>query len=215
VAHERYDKAAKILADIDCHMMLDVGSGGVTPQSGFTIAVDIKRKHGVHVIADASYLPFADSIFECVTAIDVIEHIAPQKRKNALEEMKRVGNTVLIHAPIQDNKLFMGKTGDVLFFDYMKKSLNIVDENTLQHLECGQPSLTELTEHGFNIIQPDWNLNVWLTLMKYRNLPYNFSAPVMTVIYFLFLRKIKNAPFWGAYLIYCNNSKATLRDDMK
>jgi len=204
IAHERYNKVRKLLAKSNCHKILDVGSGETPPLADFTLCIDIKRKAGVKIIADASHLPFCDCTFDCVTAIDVVEHLQPKKRKEAIDEMKRCGKTVLIHTPLQDNKTFMGKTGDILLFQYMKNSRNKVDDNTREHLECGEPHLDELKEHDFKVMQPDWNLNIWLTLMKYRYLPYNFTSPVMTVLYLLALRRMSQPPFWGAYLI-CGN----------
>jgi hypothetical protein len=210
IGHERYHKVAKWLTKANCLTVLDVGSGGTSQLSMAlqVLSVDVKRNAGVDVIADASHLPFRDYTFDCVTAIDMLEHIRPQRRKKAIDEMKRCGKTVLIHTPLQDNKTFMGKTGDIILFNHLKNSLNIVDENTREHIECGEPHLDELKEHDFKVVQPDWNLNIWLTLMKYRYIPYNFTAPVMTVIYLLALRKVNTPPFYGAYLMHSNDAKA-------
>ena len=80
---------------------------------------------------------------------------------------------------------------------------SVDDKSTLEHLECGEPYLDELKEQGFKVVEPDWNLNRWLILMKPRYLLFNFTAPVVAYISsLLVLRKVNNPPFWGAYLIY-------------
>ena len=80
---------------------------------------------------------------------------------------------------------------------------SVDDKSTLEHLECGEPYLDELKEQGFKVVEPDWNLNRWLILMKPRYLLFNFTAPVVAYLSsLLVLRKVNNPPFWGAYLIY-------------
>jgi len=74
---------------------LDVGIGA-SPHTmrnwfalkGEIIGIDIRKDHRPEVLCDAHYLPFKDSIFDNVTASEVLEHmIAPIK---ALNEWRRV-----------------------------------------------------------------------------------------------------------------------------
>lgn len=210
VGHERYCKVAELLTKVDCLTILDIGSGGTSKlgRALQVLSVDVKRKLGVDVVADVLHLPFSDHIFDCVIAIDVLEHIKPSEREKAVNEMKRCGKMVLLHTPLQDDRLFMGRHGDLLLLSFLEKTLHIVDENTLEHLEFGEPRLDELTKQGFRVVEGDWNINLWLLLMKSLYLPTILFAPVMTMLYLLVLRKANNPPFWGAYLISDGNAQS-------
>ncbi len=55
------------------------------------------------VVADATALPFADSAFDAVVSLDVLEHIPQEIRTRALAEMSRVSaRMVLIGCPIDE-----------------------------------------------------------------------------------------------------------------
>ena len=202
VGLERYRNVSKFVSTLNCKTVLDVGSNEWHQLADSTVCVDIKRNAGVTVVADASALPCSDYSFDCVTAVDVIEHITQEKRKKMIDELKRCGKTVLVHAPFDGNSMFLGKHGDLEFFQYLKNSHNLVDENTRQHIECGQPKICELNKQGFKVVKPDWNLNVWFTLMKCRYVYYVFTGSVIAVLYFLVLSKVNNPPFYGAYMVY-------------
>lgn len=204
---ERYREVASLLLKDNCSKVLDVGSNGPSPLKhiGFQVlSVDVQRKAGLDVVANASHLPFRSMVFDCVTAIDILEHI-DSSREKAINEIKRCGKTVIIHTPLQDNKVFMGRVGDSMILEYVEKVLNKIDENTLEHVRCGEPSPKELRKHGFKITQPDWNMNVWLVLMKSHYLVYRFTAPIIILLYLLVLRRIKNPPYWGGYLVCRTN----------
>lgn len=201
---ERYREVASLILKANCHKILDVGSNGPSPLKHTGVQVlsaDVQRKAGLDIVASASHLPFRDKVFDCVTAIDILEHL-DSARENAINEIKRCGKTVIIHTPLQDNRVFMGRIGDFMILEYAEKVLNRIDENTLKHLRCGEPSPNELRKHGFKILQPDWNMNVWLVLMKSYYLMYRFTAPIIILLYLLLLRRIKNPPYWGGYLVY-------------
>lgn len=203
IAHERYQKVSSLLLKNNCRTVLDVGSGGYSQINGFkSISVDIKPKKGVLVVASALNLPFNNKVFDCVTAVDVLEHIASSERNRAINEMKRCGRTVIIHTPLQDGKLFMGREGDIIFLNYLKTSTNRLDENTMEHIDCCEPKLNELTKHSIGYLQPDWNLNIWLTLMKCRYRFYNLTAPLLTILYRILLCRIQNPPYYGAYILF-------------
>jgi len=92
--------------------LLDVGcSEGsysiVAEKEGFkVISVDIKYQKNIlknFVIADIRKLPFKNSYFDCISAFDVIEHVA--EPNNALYECKRVlkeGGEIVISVPNND-----------------------------------------------------------------------------------------------------------------
>lgn len=53
-------------------------------------------------LAGADVLPFANASFDCVTCIEVLEHIPPEQRKRSLEEMRRVlrsGGRLILRVP--------------------------------------------------------------------------------------------------------------------
>jgi len=86
---ERYRKVASLLSRIECCKILDVGSYGPSPleQMGFQVlSVDVQRRAGLDVVADASNLPFGSNVFDCITAIDVLEHIGSSREK-AIKEL--------------------------------------------------------------------------------------------------------------------------------
>lgn len=100
--------------------ILEVGSGshGLTqylpvPITGVDIRFDkIKNPLLLKVRALATNLPFKNDEFDVVVAVDVLEHIERDKRKQALHEMVRVvkkfiiiNSPVGIEAYLQDKKL--------------------------------------------------------------------------------------------------------------
>ena len=93
--------------------LLDAGSGsrGVTPWlSGWQVtALDTSfddygaasgpRRHSAQpVLGDIRAIPFADGEFEVVLALDVLEHLAPGDREDAIGELARVAGRRLIVA---------------------------------------------------------------------------------------------------------------------
>lgn len=96
--------------------MLDVGCGSHGQIADIvgrfnSVGVDIFRPnvetsksiydHGV--VADARHLPFANSTFNFVTSIEMLEHLSKQDGDKALSELERVAKfLVVITTPIRD-----------------------------------------------------------------------------------------------------------------
>ena len=55
-------------------MILDVGSG-LNSMGDVNIDIDLSRRIGVFILADAQFLPFKDNCFDMVRATHVIEHL--------------------------------------------------------------------------------------------------------------------------------------------
>jgi hypothetical protein len=58
------------------------------------------------VAADVCDLPFRDGEFDVVAAVDLIEHVSPERRRTALTELARVGaKRVIVAVPTGENAL--------------------------------------------------------------------------------------------------------------
>ncbi|WP_417624805.1 class I SAM-dependent methyltransferase [Paremcibacter congregatus] len=97
---------------------LDVGCGnGIFLKNLSSMRPDIKQLHGVdrskaalrHVStekteASADRLPFSDQSFDCVTCLEVIEHLPFGVYDNALDELSRVARKhILISVPLNQD----------------------------------------------------------------------------------------------------------------
>lgn len=161
----------------------------------------------VDVRASITRLPFRSEVFDCVTAVDVIEHIRRSDRKRSFEEMKRCGRKVIMHTPLQDGKVFQGRSGDVAFFNFVKKNFGRIERNTFEHIKHGEPLPNELEQCGFKIVKYDCNLTVWLTFMKAMHVFHVLLRPILILAYTSFLRHLKIPPYYGGYLMYEKGEK--------
>jgi hypothetical protein len=216
--YERYTKIARLLSRAGCNTILDVGSAGISPlrYMGYQcLSCDIKAtsKTGLDIVASITHLPFRSKIFDCVTAVDVLEHVQSDKREQAIFEMKRCGSKVMVHTPLYDGKVFMGEVGDLELYQFNKRGCSRIDGNVLEHIINREPSPSELQKHGFKIVEPDWNLKTWLIFMKLQSLRglfpgvlgYLFSGLISLILiplYLVILRNINNPPYWGGYLTF-------------
>jgi len=215
---ERYMKIERLLSKLSfTRTLLDVGSGGASPLRGTghrVLSIDIRRKTGLDVIADVKHLPFQHDVFDVVIAADLLEHLKIEDRKEAINEMKRVGTSVIIHTPLQDGQNFMGAWGDMMFYKFTKDVLGRPEKNTEEHLKCMHPSPTELRDFDLEIIDADWNLTVWFTVMKLHYSSRGLLSPIVNIMYFLLLSKIRGPPWWGAWVVYSSEHKKKFYPDL-
>jgi glycosyltransferase involved in cell wall biosynthesis/2-polyprenyl-3-methyl-5-hydroxy-6-metoxy-1,4-benzoquinol methylase len=215
---ERYMKIERLLSEFSfTRTLLDVGSGGASPlreTKHRVLSIDVRRKNGLDVIADVKHLPFQHDVFDVVIAADLLEHLKIEERKEAINEMKRVGTSVIIHTPLQDGRNFMGAWGDMMFYKFTKDVLGRPEKNTEEHLKCVHPSPTELRDFDLEIIDADWNLTVWFTVMKLHYFSRGLLSPIVNTMYFLLLSKIRCPPWWGAWVVYSSEHKKKFYPDL-
>jgi hypothetical protein len=211
---ERYVKVKKIISNYNSNLesmqILDVGAGrnsALKQIKSNVISLDVETKASIDVMASITHLPFQDDTFDFITALDVLEHLKKKEREIAIREIKRCGKKIIIHSPLR-GKNFKGRGGDLMFYNYIKKDTSETDfhKNTLQHLTCVEPSLRSLEKEGLMLVEPDFNVNVWLTSMKTAYKFHNLANPILVLFYLLILRRITHPPYWGGYLLFDSES---------
>ncbi len=128
------------------------------------------------ILAGAETLPFPDRSFPVVLATDFLEHLRPQARPAAIQEMARTSSEmVLISAPFQ---YALAREAERMVFDFIKDWLGYEHKYLKEHLEFPAPVLAEteaeLVKAGFDtVILPNGQLERWfLMVMAY----YYFEA---------------------------------------
>lgn len=70
------------------------------------ISIDIDRKFRPEVCASATHLPFRSDSFDCVTILEVIEHLEDRDISRTLSEIKRVSENMVLSTPNCDSKVW-------------------------------------------------------------------------------------------------------------
>lgn len=98
----RQEKAAALIKGT---RILDVGSRSekIDPAA---ISIDLDRKFRPDVCASATHLPFVSDSFDCVTMLEVIEHLEDREVERALNEIKRVSRSVVLSTPNCDSRVW-------------------------------------------------------------------------------------------------------------
>lgn len=102
--YQRYATAARLLSLIDGNpSILEVGAnrqrllGEFLPGSRILYSdIEAQPEATNFIVADASRLPLADSSFDAVVSLDVLEHIPVSMRLPAVREMCRVARTMVV-----------------------------------------------------------------------------------------------------------------------
>jgi GT2 family glycosyltransferase/SAM-dependent methyltransferase len=178
----RYHAARRRLS-ASAGLILEVGAGtgGLTtyvdrPVIGldrdFAQTADVRGGLITHVQGDAATLPFADGAFETVLSVDMLEHLAPSARCDAIREMVRVtrpGGVLLIAAP-------MGKAArrrDSWLASLWVRRFGVPNPWLSEHQELGLPERRRIEDvlkasdvqrwrvRG-NALPPWWSLVHWL-----------------------------------------------------
>jgi hypothetical protein len=107
----RIEPVLSLVEELGGGTLLDAGSGstGLSPWLGDGWSVtavdtsfdDYGASHGFvgrgsAVVADVRNLPFGDRSFDAVVAVDLLEHVPPQDRPQALGELRRVTRARLV-----------------------------------------------------------------------------------------------------------------------
>lgn len=132
--------------------ILEVGSGslGITPYLGKEVTgidigfdgpqIDLLTK----VKGNALNLPFRDQSFDIILLVDVLEHIAKEKRIEVIKEAVRVCKLLLVIA-VPCGKL--SEEEDRYLAGYYQKVFQKPFPFYNQHLKYGLPSLEELSDN--------------------------------------------------------------------
>jgi len=182
---ERFDKDVKIL---------EVGAGdlGIYPYLKRPIyAVDINYRityeEVTMIVARAEALPFRDKTFGIVIAVDVLEHIPPQFRKKAIQEIIRVTGQRLylafptgITAEKHDKKYheyFIRKRGMKypFFEDHIKYGLPseaFVEQSIIEFTKLTGRNISISKNKNANIIVRNFLMFLWINQF---NLLYKYT----------------------------------------
>jgi len=120
------------------------------------------------LLASAEAIPFPDRSFPVVIAADFLEHLRPDARAAALQEMARASSDlVLISAPFQ---YALAREAEKMVFDFIRDWLGYEHKYLKEHLQYPTPNLTEteseLVKAGFDtIILPNGQIERWLLMM--------------------------------------------------
>ncbi len=133
---ERIKYYASFISNYDFDSLLDVGCGkGLLfdyivgyDKSKLLVGVDLMKNHTgryQHVVADATRLPFKNSVFSLVTALSLIEHIPKDERKMFYKEVKRVIKNKGIFVIQLPNRYFIIESHTYLpFFGFLPSSMH-------------------------------------------------------------------------------------------
>lgn len=132
------------LIPVDCRNLLEVGTGtsgmGAFLQRRF-IGCDVVFEHRpvtpmLPVCSSVLTLPFADAVFDYVIASDMMEHIPPQNRVYALNELLRVARRcAIIGFPCGTHAL----DNDRELATFYKKTIGVLPPWLEEHLAYGLP----------------------------------------------------------------------------
>jgi len=145
-----------------------------------TFTVDLKwNNESGFIQADSLKIPFKDSSFHAVCALDILEHIEKKQRNAFLNEISRVSSDLVIFS-----SPFLSKTterAEKILKDFIKRALGVNQVELKDHLEKGLPEF----KSTFNKIKKSsrdafhfslGNIENWLFFMTLRySLMHKFS----------------------------------------
>lgn len=131
--------------------ILEVGSGGlgIAPYLNKVVTgIDTSFKPPYHpklikIKGSVLKLPFEDQSYDCVISADLIEHLAPQIRSKAINEMMRVAKDLIIIS-VPCGKL--SYIQDLELSNYYKKIFNTKYDFFQQHCKFGLPEKKEILD---------------------------------------------------------------------
>jgi len=152
----RYGAVIPLIEEVSPATVLEVGSGSeglarfVADRYEITasdhdfsdygsVSLDDDRSGLRRVQADVTDLPFADREFDVVLALDLLEHIPPEKRRIALSEMARVSGKRLITGCPSGEEALQNDRTLARIYDRLPRRERPVWLN--EHLENGFPEV--------------------------------------------------------------------------
>lgn len=186
--YQRYRIAAEVASELAASnasrgplRVLDVGGqffdleiGPRRPIAEFlpncrTVTVDLAESPLRHYVrARGEALPFAQTSFDLVVSVDVLEHVGPALRPALVAELTRVsGRAIVLAAPFRGE--YVSQAED-LFARFVERTAGTVQGQLKEHRENGLPDLDAtqnlLVDAGWTTyVFPYGNLWRWLLMM--------------------------------------------------
>ncbi len=123
---------------------------------------------GPFIRGDGTAMPFRDRAFDVVMSVDVLEHIAPERRETFLNELKRVSKRyVFIAAPFRSDAVVEAER---VLYDVIKAASGEEHAFLKEHLEHGLPEESGVREtlegdRWETLSIPNGALKRWLPMM--------------------------------------------------
>lgn len=161
-----------------------------------------------YVVGSGTHLPFGDSSFDVVTAIDCLEHVSAPQRPSFVAELLRVARRrVIIHVPTRSNdSVFVAPELDLRLGTWFRRLYRVEEPNIREHLELGVPFRDELQIWipGSRIVGL-MNARAWLQVMVLERVPLLMF--ITGIAYWLWIRRRDvGPPFYGCLLVWDRES---------
>ena len=144
----------------------------------FTIDLNWNNESGF-IQADSLKIPFKDSSFQAVCALDILEHIEKKKRNSFLDEIFRVSSDlVILSSPFLNSTT---KKAEKILKDFIKRALGVNHAELKDHLEKGLPDFHSIFKRIKKLSRDSLyfsigNIENWLFFMTLRySLMYKLS----------------------------------------
>ena len=127
------------------------------------------------IVGDITNIPFKDNEFDCITCLEVIEHLTVNNYKKALSELARVSNKyIIISVPFNEK----------------------IDKNVTKCPSCGTIFNTDLHFRNFN----NNDLQILFTEFDYSCISTTTTGSIKKNILLHYLVRIKNSALQGSKL---------------
>ncbi|WP_169834448.1 class I SAM-dependent methyltransferase [Paenibacillus donghaensis] len=159
-----------------------------------------------YILGDATQMTFEDNAYDIVVALDVYEHIPPEKRNKFIDELSRVSaHFFVITAPFYSEEVKESENRlNTLYASMFKENFIWLEE----HAENGLPILSELVQYlehsdnNFNIISHG-NVDIWEKIMSM----HFFAAQNPELI--MYREKVDQ--FYNEHIFNCDYSDQSYR----
>lgn len=116
--------------------------GEISPGKSYVLDREYVREDGF-IQGDAAALPFQDNRLDVVSALDVIEHIPPEKREAVLEELGRVSrDLVVVSAPIAGKEV---EEAEAMLYDQVLRLHRTGHAQLEEHRRFGLPKIEKIS----------------------------------------------------------------------